>query len=84
VLRINDIRETLPDGSAVWTLTLEGNIQDEWVKELRRAWQAVRRAAGDASIRVVLADVEIVDAAGEALLEEMRGDGVEVCARRPR
>ena len=84
MLRIIDVRETLPDGSAVWTLTLEGNIRDEWVKELRRAWQAVRRAAGAASIRVVLADVEIVDAAGEALLEEMRGDGVEVGTRRPR
>jgi len=80
MLRITDVRETMPDGSAVWTLTLEGDIEGDWVKELRRAWRAVRLAAAGASIRVVLADVQLVDAAGKGLLAEMHGDGVGILA----
>jgi hypothetical protein len=55
MLRITDVRETMPDGGAVWTLKLEGNIEGQWVEELRRAWLAVRLAAAEASIRLVLA-----------------------------
>src|SRR5215510_8845545 len=78
MLRITDVRETMPDGGAVWTLKLEGDIQGEWVKELQRAWRAVRRAAGGASIRMVLANVQAVDPAGRALLAEMHRDGVAI------
>src|SRR5262245_8645920 len=78
MLRITDVRETMPDGGAVWTLKLEGNIQGEWVNELRRAWRAVRLAAADASIRLVLVDVTLVDADGMALLTEMQRDGVDI------
>jgi ABC-type transporter Mla MlaB component len=77
---MTDIRETMPDGGAVWTLKLEGNIQGEWVNELRRAWRAVRLAAAGASIRLVLADVQLVDTAGKALLTEMHRDGVGILA----
>ena len=35
------------------------------------AWRAVRLAAAGASIRLVLADVQLVDAAGKILLTEM-------------
>src|SRR5215472_7944105 len=80
MLRITDVRETMPDGAAVWTLKLEGDIQGSWVNELRRAWRAVRMAASGASIRLVLADVGIVDTAGKALLREMHGDGVNIFA----
>ncbi len=80
MLRITDVRETMPDGAAVWTLKLQGNIQDEWVTELRRAWQAVRLSAAGASIRIVLGDVRHVDPAGKALLAEMHRDGVEILA----
>lgn len=72
---ITDVRETMPDGDDVWTLKLEGNIQGQWVNELRRAWRAVRLAAGGASIRLVLADVQLVDAEGKVLLTEMHRDG---------
>jgi hypothetical protein len=41
MLRITDVRETMPDGAAVWTLRIEGDIQGEWVHALRRAWRAV-------------------------------------------
>jgi ABC-type transporter Mla MlaB component len=80
MLRITDVRETMPDGGVVWTLKLEGNIQGEWVNELRRAWRAVRLAAAGASIRLVLADVQLVDTAGKVLLTEMHRDGVGILA----
>jgi hypothetical protein len=80
MLRITDVRETMPDGGAVWTLKIEGNIQGEWVRELRRAWLAVRLAAAGASIRLVLADVKIVDTAGKVLLTEMHRDGIGILA----
>ena len=70
----------MPDGGVVWTLKLEGNIQGEWVNELRRAWRAVRLAAAGASIRLVLADVQLVDTAGKVLLTEMHRDGVGILA----
>jgi hypothetical protein len=83
MLRITDVRETMPDGAAVWTIKLEGNIQGGWVNELRRAWRAVRLAANGASIRLVLADVQLVDAAGKVLLTEMHRDGVDILPAGP-
>jgi hypothetical protein len=80
MLRITDVRETMPDGAAVWTLKLEGEIQGSWVNELRRAWRAVRMAGSGASIRLVLADVQIIDTAGKVLLREMQCDGVDIFA----
>jgi hypothetical protein len=68
----------MPDGAAVWTIKLEGNIQGDWVNELRRAWRAVRLAANGASIRLVLVDVQLIDTAGKVLLAEMDRDGVAI------
>jgi len=78
MLRIRDVREWMPDGAPIWTLKLDGNIQGEWVKELRRGWRAVRLAAAGASIRLVLADVQLVDADGKVLLTEMHRDGIDI------
>src|SRR5262245_28335921 len=83
MLRMTNLRETMPDGGVVWTLKLEGDIQGEWVNELRRAWRAVRLAAAGASIRLVLADVQLVDAAGKVLLREMYRDGVGILPTDP-
>jgi ABC-type transporter Mla MlaB component len=83
MLRITDIRETMPDGSARWTLELNGNIDGEWVTEMRRAWRAVQLAAAGASIRVLLADVQSVDIAAKVLLAEMYRDGVQILASDP-
>jgi ABC-type transporter Mla MlaB component len=80
MLRITGVRETMPDGGAVWTLKLQGNVQGEWVEKLRRVWRAVRLSAAGASIRLVLADVPLVDTAGRALLTEMHRDGVGIVA----
>ena len=71
MLRIRDIRETMPDGSAVWTIKVDGNNEGDWVKELRRAWRAVELAAAGASIRLVLGDVRCGDAARAELPTEM-------------
>src|SRR5262245_28050360 len=83
MLRMTNLRETMPDGGVVWTLKQEGNIQGEWVTELRRAWRTVRLAAAGASIRLVLADVQLVDAAGKVLLAEMHRDGVDILPAGP-
>jgi hypothetical protein len=80
MLRITDVRETMPDGTAVWTLRLDGTLQGVWLKELRRAWRAVRMAASGASIRLVLSDIQDVDIAAKALLTEMHRDGVGIFA----
>ena len=80
MLRITDVRETMPDGGALWTLRVEGDIKGEWVEQLRRAWGAVRLAAAGSSIRLVLADVQSIDTTGKALLAEMHRDGVGIFA----
>jgi hypothetical protein len=81
MLRITDIVHMPADGSATWTLQLEGTLKGEWVRELRRSWRRIREAAAGAPIRVELADVRFVDPAGKVLLTEMYRDGVEIVAR---
>lgn len=80
MLRITESREITPQGDDVWVLKLEGNIQGQWVKELWRAWRKSRRAAAGALVRLVLADIRFVDAAGKVLLTEMHRDGVDIVA----
>jgi hypothetical protein len=83
MLRIRDIRETMPDGSAVWTIKVDGNNEGDWVKELRRAWRAVELAAAGASIRLVLGDVRCGDAARAEVPTEMHRDGTGILATTP-
>jgi anti-anti-sigma regulatory factor len=80
MLRITDILHIPADGRATWTLRLEGELKDEWVRELRRSWRRIREAAAGAAIRVELADVRFVDPAGKVLLAEMYREGVEIVA----
>ena len=60
---------------------VEGTLTGPWLMELRRAWQRVREAGVRDQIRVHLADVRFVDAAGKVLLAEMYRDGVDIVAR---
>jgi hypothetical protein len=78
VLRITEIREMTEQGGIISVLKLEGNIQGQWVKELRRVWRASRRTATATPLCVVLADIGFVDAAGKVLLSEMHRDGVDI------
>jgi len=80
MLRITDILHVTADGRTTWALRLEGTIKDEWVGELRRSWRRIRAIAAGRPIRVELADVCFVDAAGKLLLTEMYRDGVEIVA----
>jgi ABC-type transporter Mla MlaB component len=81
MLRITEIAGTTTSGNATWTLRLEGTLRGEWVTEFRRAWRRIREIAAGASIRLELADIRFVDAAGKVLLAEMHRDGAEIVAR---
>ena len=81
MLRITDVVDTRSDGRATWTLKVEGTLNGEWLPELRRAWRRAQEAAAGAAIRVHLADVRFVDAAGKALLADMYRAGVDIVAR---
>ena len=81
MLRITDVVDNPSDGRATWTLKVEGTLNGEWLPELRRAWRRAQEAAAGAAIRVHLADVRFVDAAGKALLAEMYRAGVDIVAR---
>jgi hypothetical protein len=80
VLRITEIREMTAQGGTISVLKLEGTLQGQWVKELRRVWRASRRSAMGTPLRVVLADIGFVDATGKVLLSEMHRDGVDIVA----
>ena len=75
------LRITAEKRDSVWVLKLEGKLQGEWVRELRRAWQGLLDTASPTTLRVELADVQFVDLAGKVLLAEMHRDGVEIIAR---
>jgi hypothetical protein len=81
MLRITTTRRGAGEKDAAWVLKLEGKIQGEWVKELRRVWRRLREASDGVPISVVLADVEFVDSAGKLLLVEMHRDGVDIVVR---
>jgi ABC-type transporter Mla MlaB component len=81
MLRITDVVDTRSDGRSTWTLKLEGSLDGEWLLELRRAWRRAQEAAAGAAIRVHLADVRFVDAAGKALLTDMYRAGVDLVTR---
>jgi ABC-type transporter Mla MlaB component len=81
MLRITDVVDTRADGHATWTLEVEGSLAGEWLPELRRAWRRARETVAGAAIRVHLADVRYVDAAGKALLADMYRAGVDIVAR---
>jgi|KBSSwiStaDraftv2_1062776.scaffolds.fasta_scaffold3953327_1 ABC-type transporter Mla MlaB component len=83
MLRITDVVETRRDGHVSWTLKVEGALIGEWLPELRRAWRRAQQAAAGAVIRVHLADVGFVDAAGKALLADMYRAGVDIVAHGP-
>jgi anti-anti-sigma regulatory factor len=75
------LRITTERRNALWVVKLEGRLQGEWVGEVRRSWQGLLDVAAPASIRVELADVQFVDAAGKGLLEEMHSEGVGLTGR---
>ena len=74
-LRIVTAYQLAAETGAAYILELKGRLQGDSVEELRRAWRPLREVVAEVPIRVVLADVECVDAAGKALLAEMHRAG---------
>jgi anti-anti-sigma regulatory factor len=62
-------------------LELEGRLSGPWVPELEAAWRAARATDPEASIRVNLCEVDVVDAAGRYLLALMHESGAQLVAR---
>lgn len=63
------------DGEAT-TLKLEGCLAGEWVGEMKRCWDEIQGATRSRVIRMDLAEVTFIDAAGRQLLAEMIEAGV--------
>jgi ABC-type transporter Mla MlaB component len=78
LLRITTTYQLAAETGAAYILELKGRLQGDSVEELHRAWRPLRDAVAGVPIRVVLADVEFVDAAGKALLAEMHRAGTLV------
>src|SRR5262245_38456554 len=77
-LRIVAAYQLAAETGAAYILELEGRLQGDSVEELRRAWRPLRGVVPEVPIRVVLTDVESVDAAGKVLLAEMHDAGTVV------
>jgi hypothetical protein len=60
--------------------SLYGRLAGPWVDELRSLWEYARGRAPLAHAIVDLKQVTFIDQAGEKLLAEMRGAGVELIA----
>jgi anti-anti-sigma regulatory factor len=63
------------DGAAI-TLKIEGWLAGELANELERCWDELRDDAGTRVIRIDLAGVTFIDAAGRGLLARMFARGV--------
>jgi hypothetical protein len=59
------------------TLKLEGKIAGEWVNELRRTWNELRRRKLGRAMIVDLSDVSFIDEEGKQLLALMFRQGAE-------
>lgn len=68
-------------GSGETVLLIEGRLAGPWVDELARSWATLRHEEHAARIRVDLAGVTFVSAAGKALLASLHDDGALLTAR---
>jgi hypothetical protein len=59
-----------------YRLELCGMLGGEWVPLLEEHWRAILADLPSATVTVVLADVEFIDAEGEGLLRRMADGGV--------
>jgi hypothetical protein len=74
------LRISYSDAGAGQRWHLCGQLAGPWVGELRSCWQHARQLASRSQAVVDLSDVTFIDEAGERLLSEMRGAGVEFVA----
>src|ERR1700691_1516406 len=77
------LRITVVESSKVAvTLRVEGRIMGPWVDELRTACN-VHTFPDDVQVSLELADISFADAAGIALLKELRNRGVGLIRTSP-
>ncbi|HEY6846338.1 MAG TPA: hypothetical protein VI320_09015 [Terracidiphilus sp.] len=77
------LRITIVESSKIAvTLRIEGRITGPWVEELRTACN-VHTVPDDVQLSVDLADISFADAAGIALLRELRTRGVGLIRATP-
>jgi hypothetical protein len=68
----------IADASSAQMIRLEGKLLEPWIEEVRRACASGLDVPG--RTRLDLSALTFVDAAGERLLRELIGCGVEVAA----
>ena len=77
------LRITVVESSKIAvTLRVEGRITGPWVEELRTACK-VHTFPGQVELSLELADISFADAAGIALLRELRNRGVGLIGMTP-
>ena len=77
------LRITVVESSEIAvTLRVEGRITGPWVEELRTACR-VHTFPGEVQLSLELADISFADAAGIALLKELRNRGVGLIGTTP-
>jgi hypothetical protein len=77
------LKITLHDSAGELRLRLEGKLSGPWVNELRQCWETASSTTAGRRTLIDLRDVDFVDAAGEDLLSDMCGRGVEFHVASP-
>ena len=74
------LRITVHDNLESLTFQLEGTLAGPWVRELEECWRRTLAVRRGPAVRVDLAGVTFIDAAGEACLAAMHRQGAEFVA----
>jgi hypothetical protein len=74
------LRITIHDVPQVVTFRLEGRLAGPWVQELAECWLATLARYPGTTVRIELAAVTFVDAAGKEALRAMHERGAELVA----
>ncbi len=69
------LRITAQDNPRLLTFRLEGRLEGPWVAELERCWRSMVAGASRPVVRLDLAGVTSIDAAGRAGLAAMHEQG---------
>ena len=77
------LKITLLDTADELRFRLEGRLSGAWVGELRQSWRTGVSTIRGRRTLVDLGEVDFVDAEGQALLTEMRREGVRLHAVTP-
>jgi len=72
------LRITIHDRAPMTSFVLEGKLVGPWVRELKQCWQATVANDPSTPMLVDLAAVTFVDHDGQALLKQMRHQGVRL------